>query len=566
MKYEFVSRTDFEIGGNTAGFRWVSGDTIGIFPDNGYQVAFEILPTEESNEASFTGGGWGLKTTNTYASYYPFIGKMYLDKCKIPVTYVGQKQTSNSKESSPSNTSHLGKYDYMVAPLSSPNDNGGVSFEFKHLGSLVILNLTIPTPTTLESVTLTNDVVQWTTEGYYDLMAPSPSIIDTEKSKTMTVELEDITTTQNNEVVSVYFWTAPVDLQYDNITAKVVTANGNIYSRFKGKNLKSGEAYMLNAVDFIDEEAYNSTLYSSTIAEEPSKDRNGVYLIKSASNMKWFMENASKNDYRDSYYKLMIDINFSGTAWTPKTFSATLDGNGHSINNLLIRNTAAGLFTTLYGTVKNLILMNPSIDQSGDDDYYNVGAGALAAQVWAGATIINCGVVGGEISGGGTSRATSHIGGLIGGIQVATDDVVTIKGCFVNGTTIEVSNWGSGTGTRYEQAGGLIGSWGYSSYGAGNIHITSCYTKDIVNSRNATNFGSFIGVVNATDECSINTCYYDASYEPFYSFADGYGLFTKNDFEAFTATNFSEAMTDMNTKLTDCEYVFSAEGTFIKRQ
>ena len=51
---------------------WADADTIGIFPNQGGQVEFPIEAGTESNQATFDGGGWALKSNSTYSAYYPY--------------------------------------------------------------------------------------------------------------------------------------------------------------------------------------------------------------------------------------------------------------------------------------------------------------------------------------------------------------------------------------------------------------------------------------------------------------------------------------------------------------
>ena len=78
------TRTDFVISQSGAEFKWAANDTVGIFPNEGSQVYFPMTSGAGTNSASFTGGGWALKSSATYAAYYPFIGDMYLKQTKIP--------------------------------------------------------------------------------------------------------------------------------------------------------------------------------------------------------------------------------------------------------------------------------------------------------------------------------------------------------------------------------------------------------------------------------------------------------------------------------------------------
>lgn len=254
------SRTSITIEEDGPHYAWAANDTIGIFPSVGRQVEFSMSSGAGSTSATFTGGGWGLKSTSTYAAYFPLIGKYYLDSTKIPVTYENQIQTGNGT------TTHLGTYDYLAAPTAEVK-NGGVSFMFERLGCLIQLNLTISKPTTLTSVTLSPTTSNFTTKGYYDLTESSPSITSTQAVKSLTIELENVKTITEDELVTIYFWTAPLDLSQENIIVKVNSDNIEIPETvIKGKNFEAGKAYSLSSivgVDFVDLGLTSGTLWAT---------------------------------------------------------------------------------------------------------------------------------------------------------------------------------------------------------------------------------------------------------------------------------------------------------------
>ena len=59
--------------GGVVGFAWEATDTIGIYPDKGFQGYFSMENGAGTNSASFDGGSWALKKNSTYVSYYPFV-------------------------------------------------------------------------------------------------------------------------------------------------------------------------------------------------------------------------------------------------------------------------------------------------------------------------------------------------------------------------------------------------------------------------------------------------------------------------------------------------------------
>ena len=105
-----LTRTSYEVS-PTEGFvfQWAPCDTLGIYPVGGNQVDFPISDGIGTNTAVFDGGSWALRSSYTYAGYYPYSANNYhKPQNAIPVSYKGQKQNGNN------NLSGLGAYDFMA--------------------------------------------------------------------------------------------------------------------------------------------------------------------------------------------------------------------------------------------------------------------------------------------------------------------------------------------------------------------------------------------------------------------------------------------------------------------
>lgn len=239
FRVESSSRTYPSITDGYVDVLWSEDDVVGVFPDNGSQVAFPMNSAAGKTQASFNGGGWALKPLSKYAAYYPFEHDNK-DYTKIPVSYLGQKQIGK-------NTSrHTGAYNYMVASATSPID-GKANFIFKNMGSMVIMQLVVPEPTTLNRVVLSADGVRFAIRGEMDIMAATPMITPVTYSDELRIELENFTTETENETVTIYFMTAPVNLSGRNVTVQVYDNKGNLQkTSIAGKNLQAGGFYALN--------------------------------------------------------------------------------------------------------------------------------------------------------------------------------------------------------------------------------------------------------------------------------------------------------------------------------
>ncbi len=295
-----ITRTDFEIGSSGAAFKWAANDTVGIFPNEGSQVYFPMTSGAGTNSATFTGGGWALKSSATYAAYYPFIGNMYLDQTKIPVSYTGQTQTGNGS------TAHLGAYDFMAASATTA-ENGGVNFTFKHLGCLVQLKITVPNAGTLSSITLSADEEVFVEKGYIDLTTATPTIVSTQTASSLNINLKDVTTTATNEVVTVYFMMAPVDMTGKVLTIKV----GDIVGIVEAKNFEKGKAYQLKTTNPIAVDLGLSVKWANCNIGAHSPEEFGNYYA--------WGETETKTDY----------TSYNSIWWKVKYINLPLDSKGN---------------------------------------------------------------------------------------------------------------------------------------------------------------------------------------------------------------------------------------------
>ena len=121
----------------------------------------------------------------------------------------------------------------------------------------------------------------------------------------------------------------------------------------------------------------------------------------------------------DGYYRLTADVS---DAPGVTEFSGFLDGNMHKISSV-----SAPLFTTLTGTVKNLVLEDVSIS-SGDA---SGNTGAIACTANGAARIYNVGILSGSVGGSGNT------GGLVGYL----DGTARVINCYsyadiTGGTTV----------------------------------------------------------------------------------------------------------------------------------
>lgn len=239
------TRSSVTIGESGASFAWDEDDVIGIFPDKGDQVSFAMEQGVGTQTATFTGGGWALKSSAKYAAYYPHVYENR-DLTKIPVSYVGQTQNGNA------NTDHIGAYDFMAASVTTPS-NGAVAFDMQHLGALVQLTVNVAEPSELIRISLSSET-DFVLSGTIDLSTTTPTVNATRWSKSFTIGLSNIITTKPDEEVVIYFMMPPVD--FTNKSLKAVIEKDNYYYQeieLIGKKFEAGKAYRL-AANMVSEE------------------------------------------------------------------------------------------------------------------------------------------------------------------------------------------------------------------------------------------------------------------------------------------------------------------------
>ena len=237
---EKLSRTLVEITHDGASFTWAENDTIGIFPANSYQTAFPMTSGAGSKTAEFDGGDWALKASSFYAAYYPFEFNNRSGK-SVAVSYVGQLQQGND------NTDHLGKFDYMAAAATTPEE-GSVSFDFQHLGALVQWRIKVPAAGNYTALTLEAKEHVFIRNGVVDLTKSTPAIESSDKATSVSMELAEISPKSAGEEITVYMMMAPVDLTGKTYTLSLSNNKGETASAtLSGQNFEAGKAYAVTA-------------------------------------------------------------------------------------------------------------------------------------------------------------------------------------------------------------------------------------------------------------------------------------------------------------------------------
>ena len=178
-----------------------------------------------------------------------------------------------------------------------------------------------------------------------------------------------------------------------------------------------------------------------------------------------------------------VPIGDNNTNWAASRFTATFEGNGHTIANLYINTSRSGLrYVGLFGAVgsggeiRNLGLEGGSVE--GEN---NTEVGGLVGKN-AGGTIIACYSTGNVSGGSGAVASQMSVGGLVG-----TNDGGTISACYATGS--------ARGGEDYAHVGGLVGK--------NDGSINACYATGSVTGEDWAYVGGLVG----KNDGSISACY-----------------------------------------------------------
>ena len=310
--------------GDQVDFVWSVTDSVGIFPDAGSQIYFSMAAGAGQKSAAFDGGGWALKKGSSYFSYFPFTPDFYINKSAIPLTYVGQTQKGNANEK----RADIGKFGYMVAKGVADDETGSLYFNFERLGDLFRVKIPV-TAGTYTSLTVRTDSDLLVQSGTYNAVAMDLAINDPVYGDSLTLDLEDVTFTENGTLVA-FIMIAPFDYENRQLTFELRNAEGRTFvSSVRGKNFERGMTYA-NAPHISVSPAYvaaGNAAGSFTMNISVSKD---TYNYTVASDVSWITLGSAPT---------------SGNASVPVTVSTNTSGRrvGHitvseTVNGVLLQN------------------------------------------------------------------------------------------------------------------------------------------------------------------------------------------------------------------------------------
>lgn len=223
------TRTTLSVSESKITFLWDDDEEIGVFPvlpisNSQARQRLTIEGSTDHHYAKFDGAGWEISNDNTYTAYYPFNGDMTADAryTAVPIDMTGQVQNGNN------NPSHIGeKYDYMYSGDTKP-ENGVINFNFKHAISIMQLRLTVPKAATWKKIVLSCIGGESVFVKKGKMNARTGLITSQETSSTITLDLQNVKSTEANQVLTFYIATVPVTTKTLSVTA--YDSNNETYS------------------------------------------------------------------------------------------------------------------------------------------------------------------------------------------------------------------------------------------------------------------------------------------------------------------------------------------------
>ena len=250
FQLDVTTRTTTAVSGTGITSMWSEGDKIGVFPDlGGDQVSFTVSEGAGTVSCTFNGHGWALVSAAKYSAYYPFSADNYGDADalkSITVSYSGQSQALK-------NSFGVGVFDFLACTKATPsftdsnNPGGTCTFNFQHLGALLVLDVTFPKAATLSTLELicSNDAFPET--GTVDLSQDTAQITPATWGNSLSLDLNGMSVAAN-ETVRFFMMSAPADLTNEAPTLKAVTTSGTVMTKSLSPffNLTAGKAYSVS--------------------------------------------------------------------------------------------------------------------------------------------------------------------------------------------------------------------------------------------------------------------------------------------------------------------------------
>ena len=212
-----------------------------------------------------------------------------------------------------------------------------------------------------------------------------------------------------------------------------------------------------------------------------------TYEISTADELLAFAE-AVNNGEASANAVLTADIDLAGAAWTPignaeVQYAGTFDGQGHAITGFEYE--AIGDYNGLFGYINNATVKNFSISGTLTSNGFtkngvvgNACGSSVVSGIYSSLTI-------------NVSNCKAHTGGIVGGDNGNTTDLVIVEGCEYSGTMTH-----SGEG---DCQAGILGYTGYAG-------VRNCIFSGTIIGEGATKYGGILGYCKRPEFVGVQNC------------------------------------------------------------
>lgn len=255
-------------------------------------------------------------------------------------------------------------------------------------------------------------------------------------------------------------------------------------------------------------------------AKDAPQQVNGVYQIGTPAELAWFAEKAKESDFSGIKGVLTDDLDLNNNNWNgiggrdaDSGFAGSLDGAGHTIKNLYLKN-GKGLVPYNKGTVKNLTVTG--MLKGGDETAAVAGTNAgtlenITSEVTVTAGKKAAGIAGNntkdgtikECSNKGSITGVSYVAGIVayneGSVSGCSNAaMITAGGTFAGGiaaaNTTAAKSSVNGSITESANSGHVIVSWSAKRACAGGIvGWNNASVSSLYNTGNVVSRGGYVG-------------------------------------------------------------------------
>lgn len=345
-----LTKSEANVGSTQIDFVWSEDDVVGIFPETGSQLYFSMAEGAGKSNAVFDGGGWAMKKTAKYYSYFPFHPDFYMDKEAVPMSFVGQVQHGNGNQ----NHADLGSYNYMVAEGSY--ENGAMSFKYERLAALFRFRIPVQagTYTSLRVIAGTKCIAS---EATFNALEIDYALNDPIYTDKVMLGLKNLSLASDGTLVG-WMMLPPFNILNDQLTIELTKSDGTVVtSSVAGKNYLRTYVY---------DNTPNFSIYPASASLSGAGESTTLKIITSKS----------------TSYEVSTDVDWLTLGSVPSSGSASVTVTA-STNPGVPRKGHVIVSETVNGvTLRNIMTVSQTINgmdvgvrdwENGDDEGGSVG-------------------------------------------------------------------------------------------------------------------------------------------------------------------------------------------------